>query len=99
MGRNVFSDLHPSDSDYLKNHAFVLDFDQRLIGLVGGNYYFEYSLQTKKEGVYSLKHNIPLVQGDPPPGDLLTMRNLTLGYYETAKYLLYHNKKKKSRAN
>jgi phosphoglycerol transferase MdoB-like AlkP superfamily enzyme len=99
MGRNVFSDLHPSDSDYLKNHAFVLDFDQRLIGLVGGNYYFEYSLQTKKEGVYSLKHNIPLVQGYPPPGDLLTMRNLTLGYYETAKYLLYHNKKKKNRAN
>jgi phosphoglycerol transferase MdoB-like AlkP superfamily enzyme len=95
MGRNVFSHLHPSDADYINNHAFIFDFDKRLMGLLGGNYYFEYSLQTKKEGVYSLKHNNPLAPGEPSPVEISTMRNLALGYFETARYLLYNNKKKK----
>jgi phosphoglycerol transferase MdoB-like AlkP superfamily enzyme len=93
MGRNIFALPPSSDSDYTSNHAFVLDFDKRLIGLVGGKYYYEYSLQTKEEGFYPLLHNNPLLPDEPSEKDRTLMRQLTLGYYETARYLLFHNKK------
>lgn len=93
MGRNVFSNLHAPDSDYYNNHAFIYDPDLQLIGLVNGKYYFEHNLQTKKDDVYSLLNNDPLPPGLPTDKELLMLRNITLGYYETARYLLYNNKK------
>jgi len=93
MGRNIFALPPSSDSDYINNHAFVLDFDRRLIGLVGGKYYYEYSLQTKGEGFYPLTHNNPLLPDEPSEKERSLIRQLTLGYYETARYMLFHNKK------
>lgn len=93
MGRNIFALPPSSDSDYINNHAFVLDFDRRLIGLVGGKYYYEYSLQTKGEGFYPLTHNNPLLPDEPSERERSLIRQLTLGYYETARYMLFHNKK------
>ena len=98
MGRNILTDLQPPDSDIRRNHAFTVDFDKRLIGLVCGNYYYEYDLKTNKDGVYPVKDNVPLPPGQPTPGDRELMRRLTLGYYETARYLLYHNKKIRDQA-
>ena len=97
MGRNLFLDTAVADSGYAGNHAFILDFDMRLIGLVSDKYYYAYHLQTKKEGVYPLRHNDPLPAGEPPPGELSLMRNITLGYYETARYLLFHNRKQQKK--
>ena len=66
-----------------------------LIGLVGEKYYYQYDLKAKTEGVYSLLHNNPLAPGEPGDPLLSDMRNLAFGYYETSRYLLFNNKKKK----
>ena len=95
LGRNFFSALASSNSDSVGNHTFVLDPDRRLIGLVSEKYYYEYNLQTKKEGVFSLLNNNPLLPGEPDSTFLNQLRNLTMGYYETSRYMLFNNKKKK----
>ncbi len=95
LGRDFFSALSFADSNDLRNHAFILDPDLSLIGIVTEKYYYEYNLGTKKEGVYSLQNNDPLPPGEPGPGLLNEIRNLTMGYYETSRYMLYNNKKKK----
>jgi hypothetical protein len=96
IGRNVFALPAVADSDYINNHAFVLDFDRRLIGLVGGKYYYEYSLETKQDGFYPLTHNNKLSDSEPLPRERELIRKLTLGYYETARYLLFNNKKRRN---
>ena len=94
LGRNIFSNTSIPDSNNSSNHTFVFDFDKSLIGLVGSSYYYEYGLKTKKEGVYSLLHNNPLKPDEPGEPLLSEMRNLTFGYYETSRYLLFNNKKR-----
>jgi phosphoglycerol transferase MdoB-like AlkP superfamily enzyme len=95
LGRNFFSNPVIKDSNDASNHAFILDPFQNLIGLVAEKYYYEYNLGTKKEAVYSLLHNNPLQSGEPNPVQLNEFRNLTLGYYETSRYMLFNNKKQK----
>lgn len=95
MGRNILSLPPVADTDYINNHAFVLDFDRRLIGLVGGKYYYEYSLDTKQDGFYPLTHNNDLGSNEPPASERSLIKDLTLGYYETSRYLLFNNKKGK----
>jgi arylsulfatase A-like enzyme len=95
LGRNIFSNLYFSDSNDLRNHAFILDPEQKLIGLLNEKYYYEYNLVSKKEGVYSLQHNYSLLPNEPDKELLNNFRNLTMGYYETSRYMLFNNKKKK----
>lgn len=93
LGRNIFAPL-PADSNGLSNHTFVFDFDRSLLGLVGEKYYYQYDLNTKTEGFYSLLNNDPVKPGLPAEPLLSGMRNLARGYYETSRYLLFNNKKK-----
>ncbi len=95
LGRNLFADTLLADSNSLHNHSFILDPDKSLVGLVTGKYYYEYNLQTKREAVYSLLNNDPLQPGDPGDAMLKQMKELTLGYYETSRYMLFNNKKKR----
>ncbi len=95
LGRNFFLNPPLKDSNDLTNHAFILDPFQNLIGLVSEKYYYEYNLETKKEAVYSLLHNNPLQSGEPGQAILNGFRNLTMGYYETSRYMLFNNKKQK----
>lgn len=90
LGRNIFADTANSDSS--RNNAFVFDFDLGLAGLVSDKYYYQVNLKTKKEEVYSLLNNDPATPGEAYKQQL---RDLTLGYYETSRYLLFNNKKKK----
>lgn len=93
LGRNLFK--IPADTSASANHTFVFDFDRSLIGLVGEKYYYQYDLKAKTEGVYSLLHNNPLSPGEPGDTLLSDMRKMAFGYYETSRYLLFNNKKKK----
>jgi phosphoglycerol transferase MdoB-like AlkP superfamily enzyme len=95
MGRNIFFNPAVADSNNNNNHTFVIDPDLHLIGLVSEKYYYEYNLKTKKEKVYSLLNNNPLPPGEPSAALQTQYRNLTLGYYETSRYMLFNNKKKK----
>lgn len=93
LGRNIFS--NPILKDSVDDNTFVIDPDKKIIGLVNSKYYYEYDLKTKKEGVYSLIDNRVLPPGEPADTVLAKMRNLTLGYYETSRYMLFNNKKAK----
>jgi phosphoglycerol transferase MdoB-like AlkP superfamily enzyme len=94
LGRNIFSKSLLPDS--LTNHAFVIDPDRRVLGLINTKYYYEYDLKTKAEHVYPLLNNDPLQNGEPGKAMLGRMRDLTLGYYEASRYLLFNNKKKRN---
>ncbi len=94
LGRNLFAVPSVTDSNK-HDHAFVFDFDRSLIGLVDKKYYYEYDLTTKREGVYSLINNNPAAKEEAGEPLVSELRNLAFGYYETSRYLLFHNKKKK----
>ncbi|MBK5270264.1 MAG: LTA synthase family protein [Bacteroidia bacterium] len=95
LGRNIFADNNVSDSSNLKNIAYVIDPWADLTGIITEKYYYEYNLHTKKENVYSLLSTYPLQPGDPDSEYVNKMRDLTIGYYETSRYMLFNNKKKK----
>lgn len=95
LGRNIFLNPSSSDSNDISNHTFILQPDNHLIGLLTGKYYYKYDLQSKKENIFSLLNNNPLHPGEPDSAFLNKMHDLTLGYYETSRYLLFNNKKKK----
>jgi phosphoglycerol transferase MdoB-like AlkP superfamily enzyme len=95
MGRNIFLNTSLPDSNDISNHTFILQPDNHLIGLVTGKYYYKYDLQTKKENVFSILNNDPLAPGEPDSLFKKQMHDLTLGYYETSRYMLFNNKKKK----
>jgi phosphoglycerol transferase MdoB-like AlkP superfamily enzyme len=95
MGRNIFLNTSLPDSNDISNNTFILQPDNHLIGLLTGKYYYKYDLQTKKDKVFSILNNNPLPPGEPDSAFLHQMHDLTLGYYETSRYMLFNNKKKK----
>jgi hypothetical protein len=95
LGRNIFLNTSLPDSNDISNHTFILQPDNHLIGLLTGKYYYKYDLQSKKENVFSIVSNDPFPPGEPDSSFLHKMRELTQGYYETSRYMLFNNKKKK----
>jgi phosphoglycerol transferase MdoB-like AlkP superfamily enzyme len=87
LGKNIFADTSTGSS-------FVIDPDSRTIGLVGDKYYYEYNLISKSEAFHSLVNNEPLSAGEPSDSVKQSMGNATMAYYETARYMLFNNKKK-----
>lgn len=83
-------------TDTASNVAFIIDHDIRYISAVRGKYFFQHQLADGKETLVRTDGN------DPPPHDSLTqitntMRETTNGFYETARYLLFHNAKAQAR--
>ncbi|MBI5856744.1 MAG: sulfatase-like hydrolase/transferase [Sphingobacteriales bacterium] len=95
MGRNIFLNTSLPDSNDISDHTFILQPDNHLIGLLTGKYYYKYDLPSKKGFVLSIASNDPLPSGEPDSAFLQKMHDLTLGYYETSRYMLFNNKKKK----
>ncbi len=95
MGRNIFLNTSLPDSNDISDHTFILQPDNHVIGLLTGKYYYKYDLQSKKDKVFYLLNNEPLPPGEPDSLFLHKMHELTLGYYEISRYMLFNNKKKK----
>lgn len=91
LGRDIFN--RNSDTSLTGDHCFVTDPDQKTIGLVSHRYFYKYELLSGRENVYSLLDNHVLLPDEPGDSLLQMMRNLTLGYYETSRYLLLNNRK------
>lgn len=89
LGRNLFDSTFTN-----KDFAFIIDHDERQIGVVSGDYYFVHQLNSSKEKLVSIKNNLPV----PVNGSTDSIRGhlsaLTQAAYETSRYLLYNNKKK-----
>jgi phosphoglycerol transferase MdoB-like AlkP superfamily enzyme len=90
LGRDLFD-----SSDTKDKYAFISDPDLRTIGLVNDRFYYRKNLKTGEKEFVSVTDNAPVVF--TPHTDSLRnyMAILTDAWYETAKYLLLNNKKKK----
>lgn len=87
MGRNLFDTAYAG-----RPAAFIMDHDIQQIGMIDDDYYFMYNLRTKKEKMVSVRKDNMLRPGHEEEGRRL--RELCLGWYETARYMLLNNKKK-----
>lgn len=89
-------DLLDSNSSHM---AFIFDPDLNMTGVIKGNYYYRKQLNTNKGELVSIINN------EKPAADSATqsvtnqMRTLSDAIYESAKYMLPNNKKKKDAAN
>ncbi len=89
MGQSLFDERvkHPEA-------AFIIDHEAATIGIVTNSFYYRKYVKTGKADFTSVVNN------NPPPQNSFTdsiksqLSILTDAYYQTAKYLLYNNKRK-----
>lgn len=97
FGRNLFdtvSTLQFKSVSDKEHYAFVIDHDLHTIGLVSNQYYYLKNLKSGKAGFVSMTGNEPVPINTQTDSTKAYLQKLTDAYFETAKYLLLHNKKK-----
>lgn len=91
MGLNVFdSTTLPT---HFKNARFVFESNTREIGIVTDTYAYLLGTTDGLEQFLSSVNNEPIPMNDQTKEDKKLLRQLAEAYYETAKYMLFHNKK------
>lgn len=93
LGRNILEKDTVNTNSPKNNCAFIVDTDLGNIGILTEKYFYNYNKKTKAERVYSLIENNALQENTFPDTLIKQLHNLTLGYYESARYLLFNNKK------
>ncbi|HEV2832153.1 MAG TPA: LTA synthase family protein, partial [Hanamia sp.] len=91
LGKNLLDSF--SNNVRFKNAAFLFDPSVKQIGMVTDEYVYVHNLISGKEDFRSSKDNLPLARTSAVEEDKKTLQSLSQAYYETAKYMLYHNKK------
>jgi phosphoglycerol transferase MdoB-like AlkP superfamily enzyme len=91
LGKNLLDSV--SNNVRFKNAAFLFDPSIKQIGMVTDEYVYVHNLISGKEDFRSSKDNLPLASTAAVEEDKKTLQSLSQAYYETAKYMLYHNKK------
>ncbi|HUQ96492.1 MAG TPA: LTA synthase family protein, partial [Chitinophagaceae bacterium] len=86
LGRNVLA------SNPGNHYAFTIQHDEGRIGLVTDSFYFTKNINFKQEELHPLLPNLALSKEDNAALRHKLSR-LTTAYYETAKWMLLHNKK------
>ncbi|MDP4148712.1 MAG: sulfatase-like hydrolase/transferase, partial [Bacteroidota bacterium] len=89
FGRDLLDTAARKDKDL----AFIYDFDQGYIGIIRDDYFYRRQAGSGKEEMVPVRNNNPVpaaVFNDRKA----SLRALTEGFYETAKYMLLNNKKK-----
>ena len=76
-------------------YAFVIDHDVKTIGLVGNQYYYLRNMKTGKEEMVSITSDDPIPVNAQTDSLKKALGQLTNAFYESAKYMLLNNKKKK----
>lgn len=94
FGRNLFDTLSATNSRK-ERYAFVIDHDIKTIGLAGDQYYYLKNLKTGKKELVSMTGNDPIPVNAATDSIRENMDLLTDAFYESAKYMLLNNKKKK----
>ncbi len=74
------------------NKAFIMDHNNKTVGIIYDRWYYSRSIEGSREKMVSLLFP---QNSSTPPNDSLRQyyRNYTSAFYETARYLLLHNKK------
>ncbi len=89
LGRNLFD----SSSIQKEHYAFIADPDTRFIGLVSNRFYYGRNLLTGAKEFVSLLNNDAIIKSPATDSIKNNMAAFTEAWYETAKYLLFNNKK------
>ncbi|MFT3683133.1 MAG: LTA synthase family protein [Ferruginibacter sp.] len=88
MGKDLF------DSSFLeKNYAFIIDHELKTIGIVDSDYYYTRNLKTGKTDLVPVTNNNHVLPSAKTDSIKKNMDYFAEAYYQTARYLLYHNKK------
>jgi phosphoglycerol transferase MdoB-like AlkP superfamily enzyme len=96
LGRNVLDDRFAGSHFAFR---FVHAFPPR-VGLIGDRFYFEMAVDGGAGSLYRLDDDHP--GEDVSQGyyeEAFAMERLSRGYHETAKYLLYHNRRRTNEVN
>lgn len=91
LGKNLFDTLQRDVR--FKNSAFLFEPNVKQIGVVTDEYAYALNLISGKEDFRSAKNNLPLAQTPSVDEDKKMLQALSKAYYETARYMLYNNKK------
>lgn len=91
MGKNLL-DTMPYDVRF-KNSAFMFEPNTKQVGMITDDYIFLKSMISGVEDFQSSKDNTPLPKNSSTEKDRQDLKTLSQANYETAKYLLYNNKK------
>ena len=86
LGRDL---LHQTTST---NYAFTITHDEGRIGLIGNDFYFTRNLHFKKEELHFFS-STPSYSPQQVDSIKQKLTELTSAYYETARWMLVHNKK------
>lgn len=90
IGRNMMDSSDKRNQDPL---AFIIDHDLKTIGVVSDSLYFWHNLKSGMEKLVSIvSDNVHDISDKPAERE--RMKALTLGLYQTSRYLLFHNPKK-----
>ena len=92
FGRDLFDTTIKIGND---KYAFVIDHDVKTIGLVGNQYYYLRNMKTGKEEMVSMTGDDPVPVNPQTDSLKKALGQLTNAFYESAKYMLLNNKKKK----
>jgi len=89
LGRNLFD---TAQAGAFHSSAFIFDPDEQTIGMVAGDHYYRKYLGKGREQLVSIRSNdaVPQAVADSVRPRL---RRQSEAFFETARYLLYHNKK------
>ena len=93
LGHNVFDTTQNITT--LNNARFLFNSIERAIGVVNDQYVYTFSLTSKKEDFRSSKDDIPLPETPAVEEARKEMKTMTNACFETAKYMLTHNGRRK----
>ncbi|HEU4634330.1 MAG TPA: LTA synthase family protein [Flavisolibacter sp.] len=91
LGKNLF-DSSLLQNPFRSSSAFIIDPDEKKMGILAGDHYYRKGITSPGYEVVSLRDNNPV-----PPRVADSVKARLSAYpdaiYETARYMLYHNKK------
>lgn len=90
MGKSLFDTL-PG----VEKYAFIIDHDTKDIGLINNDFYFYKNLKTGKKNLVSVTGNKKIASTPKTDSIKNALGRLTEAYYETSRYLLFNNKRKR----
>ena len=77
-----------------KQFAFFFDPEMKTIGAAKGEYFFRKQISGSIENFVSIVNNDPVPDNDSTKAKREQLKQLAEGTYETAQYMLFHNKKR-----
>jgi phosphoglycerol transferase MdoB-like AlkP superfamily enzyme len=95
IGKNLFDTVRVSSARF-KNAAFLFDPNLKQIGMVTDEYCYVHNLLSGTEDFRSARKNAPLLETAAIAEDRKALKELAQAYYETARYMMLHNRKKEA---